>query len=260
MREFCAPAAAAACLFACGIAAPAFAQSDPSTFGTFYNIGTVPAGSFADVSGAVTGTQVGDGNFTFGEAFITPTFLGGDTLGSNSQLNLFDGGEILTGFRSGLSDGTGSNTELNVAGGTVGSFFRAFSGSTVNISRGSVGSSFVALDGSTVNISGGSVGNFFDAFDGSTVNLFGTSFFLDGIELTDLVFGESFTITDRDATLTGLLADDSAFEFDLNSADVFGEDFFDVGTTLTVTLVPAPGAAGVLALAGLAASRRRRRG
>ena len=334
-------ASAVALCTAAGIAA---GQSDPASFGTVYNIGTFPPGSVFDVSGAVTGASVGDGNGVFFESFITPTFLGGDTLGSDSQLNVFDGGEVRFGFSVGLPDGSVSNAELNVLGGvvallgdmwngtlnvfhgTVGSDFRAafstinVSGGTVepdlnsrlgihtitggtigerldidgintisggaigsnsilrgtttitggsvgdlllidgiaDISGGTIGGGFSILPDSTVNISGGTFGDAYFARASSVTNLFGTSFFLDGVELTDLVLDEEFVITDRDVTLSGTLADGSAFEFDLNSSDIAGEDFFFAGSSVTVTLVPAPGAAGALAIAGLFMARRRR--
>mgnify|MGYP006267460081 FL=1 len=69
--------------------------------------------------------------------------------------------------------------------------------------------------------------------------------------------GEAFTITDRDVALTGVLEDSSAFDFDITNSQS-GADLFDADATLTVTLVPARGVAGVLAIAGLAAARRRR--
>ncbi|MEN0019391.1 MAG: hypothetical protein AAF747_00750 [Planctomycetota bacterium] len=382
-------------MLASGLVAPAAAQSDPAGFDTVFNIGTVPPGSIFDVPGAVTGTLIGDGDIFVGDAFVTPAFLFGDTLGSDSQLNLFDGGTIFSLFSAGPIDGSGSNVEVNISGGSVGSGFAANSGSTVNISGGSVSSGFTAnsgsavnvsggsvgsdfdansgstvnisggsvgsffnansastvnisggsvgndanaFSGSTVNVSGGFVGNFFDAnsgsttnisgglvgtnfdafsgttvnisggsvdagfnansgstvhisggavgsdfdafsgskvnvsggtvgemfaaFTDSTVNLFGTSFFLDGAELTELVLGEAFTIADRDVTLTGILADGSAFDFDLNTSltdsVVFGNDFFDTNAVLTVTLVPTPGAAAALVLGGFVAARRHR--
>ena len=49
--------------------------------------------------------------------------------------------------------------------------------------------------------------------------------------------GEAFTITNRDVTLSGLLADGEPFSFELNSADTPDDDFFDLDATVTVTLV-----------------------
>ncbi|MGP1308664.1 MAG: beta strand repeat-containing protein [Phycisphaerales bacterium] len=123
---------------------------------------------------------------------------------------------------------------LNMENGSVGNGLEVAFGE-VNITGGAVGAGVDAFNGSTVNISGGAIGDDFDAMIGSTINLFGTSFLLDGVELTDLVFGEAFTITTRDVTLSGLLADGSAFEFDLNSTNAAGADFFSTGATITVS-------------------------
>ena len=67
------------------------------------------------------------------------------------------------------------------------------------------------------------------------VNLIGNGFILDGELLDDdLTIDQTFTILDHDATFKGLLADGSAFSFDLNSVNVEGEDFYDPSGTLTV--------------------------
>jgi len=260
-----------------GSAAPAAAQSDPSLYDFVYNIGTPPAGSTFDINdndipGTLTnGTRVGDGDTFFQTQPISPGVLNGDTLGSNSQLNLFDGGEILRGF----SAGAGSDIELNVFGGVVGSNFNANSGSTVNISGGTFGNDYLANLDSTTNISGGTIsGDFISltgtvniaggTFDGDfnavggEVNLFGTEFFLDGVELTDLQPDRGFVIRERGVTLSGLLADGSAFEFDVTDDLFSATDYFDPRTMVTVTLVPAPPASGAMALIGIAAVRRRR--
>ena len=80
------------------------------------------------------------------------------------------------------------------------------------------------------------MGDDFVAFGGSVVNLLGTEFLIDGVPLDSLVAGEAFTINDRDVTLSGLLADGTPFDFDLNGTNTFVEDFFDPDSTLTVTL------------------------
>ena len=154
---------------------------------------------------------------------------------------------------------TRSRSTVNIRGGTVGEFFEAFFSSTVNISGGAIGGNFDAFRGSTVNISGGTVGDAFDARSGSTVNLVGTEFYLNGIELSDLELFEPFMIADRDVTLTGLLADGNAFEFELNSRFSSNADFFDPGAILTVTLVPEPMTFELLTMAcGLLLLNRRR--
>ena len=131
-------------------------------------------------------------------------------------------------------------SEVNISGGTVASVSRAHDGSVVNISGGTLGSNFDARSGSVINISGGSIGDVFEAFDGSTVNLSGSAFVLDGVPMDNLVEGQTFTVLDRDVTLSGVLADGSAFSFDLNSEVDRGVfiDQFEPGATLTVTLTP----------------------
>jgi len=128
---------------------------------------------------------------------------------------------------------------VNISGGNVGGRFDAESGSLVNISGGAFdGRRFDALSGSVVNISGGTFGEGFKALSGSQVNLVGSNFVLDGDPLNSLVVGEAFTIVDRNVTLTGLLADGSAFSFDLMPSDFDNSDVnsFDSNATLTVTL------------------------
>ena len=139
------------------------------------------------------------------------------------------GGEVGRGFDA------LSGSQVTISGGTVGNFFDAFDGSQVTISGGTVGDFFNAFSGSQVTISGGAVGESFDAFSGSEVNLIGSEFFLDGSELEGLIAGETFTVTDRDVTLSGLLEDGSPFSFDLNRNRP--GDFFSAQATLTVTLI-----------------------
>ena len=108
-----------------------------------------------------------------------PSGFSGNSIGNDSgipsdtQLNVSDGGLIGLRFDAGAEDVPNTNVEVNISGGTVGSGFDAFSGSTVNISGGEVGGFFDAESGSTVNISGGTVGTSFGAFSGSTVNISG---------------------------------------------------------------------------------------
>ena len=134
-----------------------------------------------------------------------PNIANREEIGSDTQLNLGDGGSIGELFSAGSSDGTSSNVEVNIFGGSVArglhanagstvniaggrvfsdngrlSEFRANAGSTVNISGGVVGSfdsgatvSLVAAGGSQVNILDGSIGNGLQALDGSTLNISG---------------------------------------------------------------------------------------
>jgi len=176
--------------------------------------------------------------------------FGGTALEANSGtvVNISDTA-ILTNFQA------NSGSVVNMSGGTVSFAPEVNSGSEVNVSGGSFGFGFIN-DGGDVNISGGLFGSFFLAIAGevnisggtidqgfstgadSTVNLFGSNFVLDGVALDgNLTAGEAFPILDRDVTLTGLLADGTAFSFDLNSGDaLFPNDAFDADGTLTVTL------------------------
>lgn len=79
-------------------------------------------------------------------------------IGSGTQLNLGDGGQLGANFRAGENDGSSVDVEVNVAGGVVGGGFRAI-GSSVNISGGSVGESLFANLDAEVAITGGSVGD-----------------------------------------------------------------------------------------------------
>ncbi|MEO0587285.1 MAG: hypothetical protein AAF078_06550 [Planctomycetota bacterium] len=211
------------------------------------------AGSTVNISGGTVGdnfiarsrSEVNISGGTVGDDFsaVGEVNISGGTVG-----RFFDAsGEVnISGGTVGNSSRALFGSEVNIFGGTVGDNFIANSRSEVNISGGFVGSGFLAHSGSTVNISGGTVGNFFNSFSGSEVNLLGLEFFLDGVELTGLSLQEPFEITDRgrDVALSGLLADGSAFSFDLNSTfDPFVSrevDSFHPDATLTVTLVPEP--------------------
>lgn len=173
---------------------------------------------------------------------------------AGGQVNI-SGGTVGTGFEA------GTDTVVNISGGTVGDEFRAFS-AQVNISGGAVGARFEALLGSEVNISGGTVGESFNVFSDSEVNILGSEFLLDGLELDFLELGQAFTIFDRDATLSGLLASGESFSFDLNSNVSDLQDFFAPDARLTVTLttsVPEPSSTVLIMVAiGIGVARRRK--
>ncbi len=215
-------------------------------FTTVLNIGTDPgAGVVFD------GVSVGGGS-----GIVTPDNLSGNMLGSDSQLNLYDGGDILPGFIAGQWNASSTNIEVNVYGGSVGGTpggeFRPGPGSTINILGGSINN--ILAFNSTLNISGGSFLGQIVLIEPGTFNVFGTAFFLDGVELTGLVPGQAFAINQNGAPfvndLSGVFADGSMFSFFVGG--------FDGDPTITVTLIPAPGAAALLAGAGAVAVRRRR--
>ena len=210
----------------------ASAQSNPARFLTVYNIGTVPPGSIFDITSAdifgevVTGTTVGDGDFRSGNGgALSPTDLDGDILESDSQLNLFDGGEILQSFEAGAETGGSSDIEVNINGGTVGMTFEAYSGSTVNISGGTLGRAFQARAGSSVNITGGEF-----RLNGSAVNNLSSG------------FGGSGEVGQPGEIFTGILADGRVFVF----AEEANDNFAVGTTTLISTAVPPSANPGIL--------------
>lgn len=92
---------------------------------------------------------------------------------SDTQVNLLDGGEIPHSSRSGETDGSSSNIEVNVLGGTVGSQVQLYGGTTFNVSGGLVGSQLQVFSGATVNVTGGRILGSLTANDGSNINLSG---------------------------------------------------------------------------------------
>ena len=208
------------------------------------------AGSEVNINGGSLGN-----NGTAGSASGSMVNISGGRVGSfeliGGSLNI-SGGDmfnriLIRGSETKISGGSVNNliasgSEVNISGDSVINSFGASDGSEVNIRGGSFNNRFSIDDGSVVNISGGSVGDsvVFMANFGSVVNLLGSDFVLDGVLLDDLILGEAFTIPDRDVTLSGLLADGSTFSFDLNSEFIRFDplrDTFDLGATLTVTLV-----------------------
>lgn len=199
-----------------------------------------------------------------------------DFIDSDTQLNLFASGEVGDGFIAGSFGGTSSNLEVNVFGGllgdnfglnasstlnlyggatgdfgdafagsrvliaagVLGDFFDANAGSNVRIQGGSVGEGFDARSGSQVEIVGGTIGDDFNASAGSSVHLLGKQFFLNATEITGSLFpGQPSTVALRGATLSGVLADDTPFSFDLNSDDAPLQDYFDPLADLSLTLL-----------------------
>ena len=236
-------------------------------------------GSTVNISGGTVGSDF--------EAFDGSTVnISGGTVGR--EFEAFDGSTVnISGGEIGIIFSANDGSEVNISGGTLGNNFNANRGSTVNISGGEVGSFFEAQFGSAVDISGGTFGNGFNAFgdstvdisggtfgddfranNSSTVNLFGTEFFLNGSPIDALTLGEPFTVLDRgeDVVLSGVFADGTPFDFDLNPntpPPFSSRDFFASSSTLTITLVPVavpePGCGLTLATMSLVLLVRRRR-
>ncbi len=109
-----------------------------------------------------------------------PEIIGNSaSIGSNTQLNVSEGGEVGIFFQAGLASdqGVSTNVEVNISGGNIGRNFSANRNSTVNISGGRIGSSFEAKNGSLVNVMGNPTFEaFFTAGSGSDVRIHGGSF------------------------------------------------------------------------------------
>jgi hypothetical protein len=161
-----------------------------------------------------------------------PTIIGdGQGIGSDTQLNVFDGGAIGDEFRAGARDVSSDNTEVNIAGGSVGDGFHAYSGTRVNINGGSV-RQIGAYPGTQVIIAGGSVGPGFCAAEsqvtitggsvreigarpGSQVTIIGGEFRLDGVPVEGLGSVGASVARDvpSDALLSGVLSDGTPLAF-----------------------------------------------
>ncbi|MEO0531035.1 MAG: hypothetical protein AAF266_10750, partial [Planctomycetota bacterium] len=76
----------------------------------------------------------------------------------------------------------------------------------------------------------------------------GTEFFLDGTSVEGLAEGTSIDFEQRDAILTGTLADGSDFRFDLSSTNTTFGGFFSPDARLTLFRVPEPTTASLVML------------
>ena len=183
----------------------------------------------------------------------------------NSTVNISGGivGEFSETFEGTVNLSAGSigdnfqatESTVNISGGSVGVGFDASDGSTINITGGTIGDNFGVSFGGTVNVSGGNIGAGFSATPGSEVNIFGTEFFLNGTPVEDLILGQTTIISERgeNGVLSGLLADGTSFEFDLN-------DGFDSTLRITrVAGVPEPGSGLILAITSILWLSRRRK-
>ncbi len=198
----------------------------------------VMGGSVGDNFDAFNGSGVHISGGSVGNFFTahqgSQVNISGGNVGAFFNAN--DGSEVnISGGTVGSFLNANSGSEVNISGGNIGGFINANSGSVVNISAGNFGNNFTARSGSTVNVSGGTLGDEFNAFALSEINLEGTKFFLNGLPLLGLSQTPT-TLTTRNATLSGMLINGSAFSFDLNSTDISGQDYFDTSALLTLTI------------------------
>jgi hypothetical protein len=159
-----------------------------------------------------------------------PSDLPPQGVGSGQTLVVDEGGSVPDGFIAGWG------ATVRMQGGTIGTRFEAV-GADVYLNGGMIGNIFVANTGTEVAMSGGDIGQYFAALNGSTVHLFGTSFLLDGVDLTQaLQVGTPLLISNRQVPLTGVLADGTPFEFGL-STSAHSKGLFQAGATLLVSRV-----------------------
>ncbi len=203
------------------------------------------------------------------------------------------GGEFSSGFEARLgakvnieSGVLGNDTyihdaNVHISGGEIGDHVEFFDGAEVRVSGGSIGKGLWVQASSQIIQSGGLFGRQFQAFDGSTLIIEGFGFELDGVPIQGLsAVDDTLVVYERGgALLTGILADGTPFEYQLNDGSsatsplldseteaVFAaefaasgtvtryssQDYFDEGATVRLVLsaIPEP-ATGVLIVIAL---------
>ena len=98
------------------------------------------------------------------------------SIGSDTQVSIHDGGFVGERFQVGATDGSSTNIEVNLSGGQIGGALKAYGGSVFNVSGGTIGVSADAFAGSVFNFSGGVVDRDFEARSGSQINVSGGTF------------------------------------------------------------------------------------
>ncbi|WP_442484763.1 hypothetical protein [Aeoliella sp. SH292] len=176
--------------------------------------------------------------------------IGPQGIASGRSLTLTEEGTLPDGFR------VGSGSVLRVEGGVVSSDLTIMSGGEAHIFAGSVGHEYSGSSGGTkvegggylemsggelewlvvknegdATIRGGSLG-WLSIYDNSQVTLVGTSFVLDGVNISgDMTPGVPFDVSQGDGVVSGVLQDGTSFSF-------FESNFLDsLDATSTVRLV-----------------------
>ena len=167
-----------------------------------------------------------------------------DSIGSDTQLNLSDGGSIggdSPVFFAGLFDFDvpSTNIEINIAGGTVDGLFLA-SDSTVNISGGAINTDVFVVQDGELNVSAGNA-NSIDAnnsavdISGGTIRVFnsgGSTTNITGGTISDFLNAVAdSTVNISGGTISGLSAQDTS------TVNILGTEFFLNGTPIDSLLV-----------------------
>ncbi len=205
----------------------------------------------------------------FATVINVPPDLAPNAIGSDTQLNMFDGGSTTgSSFRVGAADGSSSNSEVNIFGGVsrgvvanagstvnviggvvatrfpFGNSILANSGSIVNVVGGNLGHRLSATSGSELNISGGAFGDVVVTSDGSVFNLLGSDFRLDGVLIggVDAVGNTRALNVPSNSVLSGTLADGTPFAFSSLDRTAFETESIADGTlTIHAAALPALG-------------------
>ena len=179
----------------------ALAQSDPAGFAAVIHVPPVEIGDFA-------------------------------ALDKNTQVNVFDGGQVGVVFGSNYNHDPNANVEVNVYGGTVGEGFGVMGHGRVNILGGFIDLSAFIDSGVTVRMTGGAID---------------TNLTLSGSEAPTVMFLEGGTVggfldIDQGATLhfSGGSIGDKLEVFSGGRLNVIGSEFFIDGEPLEGLVLDEP--------------------
>ncbi len=232
----------------------------------------ISGGTFEWISHRSPGVLQLSGDVTVSRLFSSKssqTYINGGSYINNIRVApegtlVIDGGTIDADIA--LSDF--SKVILN--GGTVnGSIYHYYYPYEVQITGGIMNGYISLIEGAKLTISGGEFNGIIHISGGGEyddlpriVNLIGTSFTLDGIDLTaDMLPGETLLLTDRNAILEGFLADGSPITLDMTIPTQWSyEDNYlpEEYVNITITLVPEPATLPLFALPLLLTPKHRR--
>jgi hypothetical protein len=146
-------------------------------------------------------------------------------------------------------------SQIFLKGGEIAGTLSPFNGTTFTMTGGTWKGNFWFSVGSTLNLSGGTVQDQLSLGD-TILNLTVRSALVGGAPIAGIVPGVPQVVTQRDTTLSGVLADGTPFSFDMNSGFAPDQDSFPTTATVNVTVVPEPAAAALM-LGAVVLLRRR---
>lgn len=208
-------------------------------------------GTLEVLGGTVTGGVELTSN---GSLRVSGGSIAGPLVPRDHAMVQIDGGRIGDGLLA-----QGSST-LTLTGGSVGDNPRIINDSTFIQTGGTVGDLLGLVGNSSYVLSGGSVGEGFFARSGTRIDLLVDSLSIGGVPMP-LVHGVPVAIDIRDGfELEAILLDGSPLSWTLNDVVVVGDEFFEPGSMLFVTSMPAPGGVALGFFVFACAGRRQKRG